>query len=81
LAISDAQDGREFASRELAAIEQGIENCDAACGQPTQPCFFLRPNPYSGLQFLRLHQAFHELDLIEADLQEKARKFDQRFFA
>src|ERR1019366_1484357 len=68
-------------TREFSPIEHSFK--DAAClrRQGIEPDFFLRPKQNANSQAIRLHQAFHEFNLVDAGSEKEVCKFRESLLA
>ena len=66
---------------ELTTIEYRFEKLAGLWRQAIRFHFFFRPDQHPAAQFARLHESFHESDLIKAGGQEVSGKVGKRLFA
>src|ERR1700754_82438 len=78
---SQAENARNIAARQFSAIEHGLDDGSGFRGQLAETGFFFGPEQDAPAQMIRLHQPFHEFDLVEASLEKKACEGSQRFLA
>jgi hypothetical protein len=72
---------RRVTARQLAAIEQCFNKIAGSWGKLVQPCFFLGPKQDARAKPFRLHQPFHEGDLINTGFEKEAREGRECFLA
>ena len=80
-AFAGSENRRRFRARDFAAIEHGFEQGAGFGRQLAHADFLFRPQQDACAQLIRLHQVFHEGDLIDAGGEEEARELRQGFFA
>jgi hypothetical protein len=81
LALARADEARDVAARQLAAVEERLKNAAGLRRKATKVRFFVGPAKDARSELVRLPQAFHELDLIDAGFQEVAREVCEALLA
>jgi hypothetical protein len=66
LALARSHHARRVGPRQFPAIEHGFENAPRFGRQMPEPSFLFRPQKDAYAQTIRLDQALHECDLIDA---------------
>ena len=81
MAFASADDTLYLAARELASVQRCVNYLDGLGRQPSPVRLFGRPAPDATAQLVGLDQAGHEVDLVDAGLQEEGREARQLLLA
>ena len=81
MAVSGTHHAASFAAWKFTPIEDSFQNASGFSRQRAEPDFFFYPKKNTRAQAVWLDQALHEIDLVNAGLEEKPGEFSHDFFA
>jgi hypothetical protein len=81
LPVPRASNRVHLATRQLATMENRLENPRRLCGKLARPDFLFSPDQDARAQAVGLDEALHEVDLVDTDREEEARELGERFLA
>src|ERR1019366_3783333 len=65
MAVARAHNTSGIGTRQLSPVKHGFEDAAGLGRQSIEPDFFFSPKKDACPQMIRLHQAFHEFDLVD----------------
>src|SRR6185369_7316520 len=80
LSVGNLQQLRYVAPREFSSVEDRLKNLPRPRRKRAQSALILRPRKNACSQLIRLHELFHEIDLVDTSLEKELSEAGQRFF-